>query len=394
MLPRADLNTVKPVGPAEPLIRLEGVGGARQEAFQRSLQTMLGQPMQGQVLSRLTDGSFLVKVGGTSARMLLPPGAQVGSEVPLTLVAINPRPTFQIATSLGGQPAVVYSEAGPALPPGSAATEPPLPSLRAGTDAPLRATAHGAALLGKAPLIPADQLPALDHDSAPASLSDAAKVITSVLAAASKTAPSAILSLAPLVRAPTVEPAKLAAAFRDAIGNSGLFYESHVAEWSDGKRPLAELMREPQMQRAANANAPEAGGRAQAPATDPAIAQLINLQLTAHEQARVAWQGQVWPGQDLQWEINKDAPEGGAGAGGEPEPAWRSAVRLRFALLGEIAATVAMAGDRLHIQLQAGSSDVGRLLREHAGQLSAAMEAAGTPLTSLNIATQPAAPDD
>lgn len=111
MFPPADLRiTVNPVGPVATVQAAEALGDARQEAFQRSLHTLLGQSFKGEVLSKLADGSFLVKVAGTAARMMLPAGAQVGAEVPLTLVALSPRPTFQIGGAQSGAvpPALVY----------------------------------------------------------------------------------------------------------------------------------------------------------------------------------------------------------------------------------------------------------------------------------------------
>ena len=65
--------------------------------------------------------------------------------------------------------------------------------------------------------------------------------------------------------------------------------------------------------------------------TDPAAAQLVNQQLATQEQARVAWQGQVWPGQDMHWEIQKDAPDaerGRAGGDGRTGLAQRAAAAL------------------------------------------------------------------
>src|SRR4051812_39685984 len=99
MLPRADIITVRPVGAAELVSGPAPVGDARQEQFQRSLAGLIGQSVQAEVMSRLTDGSFLVKVADTAARMMLPPGAQVGQRVPLTLVSVSPRPTFQITSA-------------------------------------------------------------------------------------------------------------------------------------------------------------------------------------------------------------------------------------------------------------------------------------------------------
>ncbi|MFZ3285918.1 MAG: flagellar hook-length control protein FliK, partial [Telluria sp.] len=95
MLPRADIITVNPVGRTESLGNTDGAGDARQEAFQRSLAGLFGKALQGEILSKLTDGSYIVKVAGAAARMQLPAGTQVGGQVPLTLVALSPRPTFQ-----------------------------------------------------------------------------------------------------------------------------------------------------------------------------------------------------------------------------------------------------------------------------------------------------------
>ncbi|MES2297841.1 MAG: flagellar hook-length control protein FliK [Pseudomonadota bacterium] len=647
MLPRADIITVTPVDHAEALTPLEGVADARQEAFQRSLAGLLGQSVQAEVLSKLTDGSFIVKFADTSARILLPPGAEVGSKVPLTLVSISPRPTFQIsaAATSEGTGAPLYSEAGPALlpgPAGSAARAEPLvyleggvprtlptaprpgtaaqaesadPQLAApqdGADAPApgllknapgqgagqpaatatqatrasaaqaqaaqgaapadgtaaaqsqelgadaphpqlaehadaadaahatqtpstasaaaaaaraqagakstaatgaqaaadaqasateaaagtltdaaahteseapaavtpprpgaptppagnatntaragapatqatpaapanaatagaaadphasllpaadaayapplaaaasapapaapassakaaeaqRINAAAAALLGKAPLTPANMLPALDPNTTPASLSDTARVLASVLGAAQKSENprTTIVARAPLVGADGVAAEPLARALQDAVGKSGLFYESHVAEWASGQRSLADLRGEPQMQNQA-APASQAGEAApHARASDPATAQFINLQLITHEQERVAWQGQAWPGQPMQWEISRDAPERqGAHEGGEPAPTWRSGVRFRFAALGEVAATVVLRGDQLHIALQSDGGDTLAELRAQAGALAASLEAAGSPLSSLTIDARASAPED
>lgn len=413
MLPRADVITVHPVGRADALVALEGVGDARQEAFQRSLAGLVGKSLTGEVLSRLTDGSYIVRVAGASARMLLPQGARVGAEVPLKLVAVSPRPTFELAQPDGRAASVVYTEAGPPLLPGALGTparaaplqlqetalplasapppdgEAPQPgaaAARQGGEAP-RVLSHAAALLNKAPLVPADRLPALTPNSPPASLSEAARVIGTVLATAREAGSPApaIVARTPLLAAPAPEPQQLAVALKEALSSSGLFYESHVAEWADGKRALGDLVREPQMQRALNSQALDAAARQASPASDPATAQFINQQLHTQEQGRVAWQGQPWPGLPMQWEVQRDAREE-RGRDGEPaEPAWRSGVRFQFALLGEVTANVVLSGGQLQVRVQAASEETGALLRASAASLAGALEAAGTPLAGLDI---------
>jgi hypothetical protein len=389
MLPRADIIAVNPVGRAEALPILEGVGDARQQAFQRSLAGLLGKSMQGEVLSKLTDGSFIVRVAGNAARMQLPDGAEVGAKVTLTLVGLEPRPTFEFG---GGGPAAALAYPDPAAPSAfvnTSAQDGAHPAAAGDPAATARPASYAAALLSKAPLIPADQLPPLTaSDSQPAVLSPAGRMISSVLGAApqSPSPSAALIGTLPLLPAPGAEPARLAAALHDAVGASGLFYESHLGEWSAGARPLATLLREPQMQ-GALAAAPNRPGQTDAAISDPATAQFISQQLSTQEQGRVAWQGQLWPGQDLRWEISRDRPGGGArqDGGGGTEPPWRSGLRFRFPLLGEIAATVVLSGDQLHIDVEAGAGAVRDLLRAHAGALGAALAAAGSPLTSLTV---------
>jgi hypothetical protein len=413
MLPRLDALTVPPVNGVDRIVAAEGVADPRQQALSRSLQTMLGKTMQAEVLSRLADGSFVVRVNGNAARMQLPAGAQVGSEVALKLVGLEPRPTFEY----GGGAGRTYAEAAPAAsaqaqrtpaqPAGLARAADPAPALAleqalataggqraapaAGGGPALRPSSYAAALLSKAPLTPSDQLPALDADSQPAALSQAARTITSVLSVALQSPQGAatVVAKKPLMVTPAntpIEPAKLAESLHQAIGSSGLFYESHLGEWSAGARPLATLLAEPQMQ-GALAAAGVRSGQIEAPITDPATAQFINQQLSTQEQGRIAWQGQLWPGQDLRWEISRDRPGSGARQdGGEAlEAPWRSGVRFRFPMLGEIGATLVLAGDQLHIEVESGAGEVRELLRAHAGALEAALAAAGSPLASLSI---------
>lgn len=370
MLPRDPL-AIPPVARTLAAGGVEAIGDPRQQAFQRALAGQLGKSMQGEVLARLTDGSFVVRVAGTPARMQLPAGAQPGAEIPLTLVALTPRPTFQVGPD--GQAPATFTEAHAALPgfedAGAATARAPL--------------SRAAALLANAPLTPSAQLAGVvADDGSPASLSSAARAIGSMLGAALKAdGATAIIGHAPLAGAPGADPQQLAAALKGAIGGSGLFYESHVAEWAAGGRTLAELAAEPQMQ-AARAGA----GRA-----DAAGAQLVNLQLATHEQGQLAWQGQAWPGQPLRLEIGRDAPdrqrrEGSArGDADDAGGSWQSRLRLRFPLLGEVAASIALSGDQVHVRLEAGSQASGELLRAHAARLTGSLEAAGAPLSSLAI---------
>jgi hypothetical protein len=373
MTPRIGPGGVYPVGQAEPVANIEAIAHTRQLAGQPSLATLLGKSIQGQVLARLEDGSFVVRMNEFAARMPLPAGTQVGSQLPLTLVALTPRPTFQVPM---GQGRTMSTEAGPV--PGGAAfrQDPPLLWIEGRTAAAL--TRSSALYAGAAAMPP----PGAGAEGAHAALSPAGKLLGDVIAAAltNGTPQTAALGRTPLVAAPGADAAQIAAALRQGMEKSGLFYESHVAEWAQGTRTQAELAAEPQ-------------ARGMAPPSDPATAQLINLQLNAHEQARVAWQGQLWPGQEMRWEVERemrerDAPEsdadGRSGHGDGEHASWNSSLTLRFGQLGEVAAKVVLSGGQLHIRLDA--PDATRVLLEAgSSRLSDALDAAGTPLSTLAI---------
>ena len=362
MLPRdsVSLTQVAATRPALP------VGDPRQQAFARALAHLVGQSMPADVLTKLPDGSFVVRINDMAARMPLPQGAQVGTQVPLTLVTVAPRPTFQVQT---GQGAHAFAEAGPPLPEGASPQESTLAYLEGKDAAALTRTA--ALLAGTRGLA---QLPGGAADGANASISTAGKVLGDVIAAAQKaeTQSTAALGRTPLLGGPSLDAGAIAQALKDGLGKSGLFYESHVAEWAEGARTRADLAAEPQ-------------ARGMPPPTDPNTAQFINLQLNAHEQGKAAWQGQLWPGRDMQWDVERDA-SGGQDGGDEANcGTWQSSLRLRFGALGEVAARVVLSGGQLHIRLDAPDTTVGSLLDAHRARLADALDAAGTPLSTLTI---------
>lgn len=374
-LPRIDAQGPRPVGPVDQAHAALPVGDARQEVFDRSMQSLVGRTVPVAVLAKMADGTFLVRVAGNPARMALPEGAQPGTEIPLKVLPGDPRPSFQLTGGLPTTP-LTYSAGAAAPLPGGAELE-QLPTADVAKMAVKGTLPPGAAA-------PAPAALSADPKTAP-QLSPTGRVLGDVMAAVLKQPQQAasVQGSAPIATAPTADPQKLASGLENAIGKSGLFYESHLAEWAGGARPLAELKGEPQM--ATGRQAMEAVKPGVPP--DPATAQMISQQLNTQEQGRVTWQGQLWPGQAMQWDIEKDAPESGRN-GHDQEGAsmpWRSKLTLRFAALGELGASIVLAGDQVHIRLQAASDASGDVLRAHAARLQDALAAAGTPATTLAI---------
>jgi hypothetical protein len=433
MLPRIDAN-VRPVGPSDGAGTGAAVGEGRQVALQKALQGLVGQNVPAQVQSKFSDGSSLVKVADQNVRMMLPADVKVGAEVSLTVLSASPRPTFQLGTGTpgatvvypdGGEPAALPSQNAPATLPGAA----PQPGLARGVIVPgnlpagadpaaetadpataaggraagtagsgsadgVRPQSLGATLLGKAPLTASADLPGLDHTTPQSTLSATARALATVLPAGGQMAQLALIGKTALFGNAAPDTDKLAQKLSETISKSGLFYESHVTEWVKGERPLADLMREPQMQhmqqlqRLAQQSG-EALARVGPGGADLTAAQMVNQQLHTQEQGRVQWHGEAWPGQPMQWEIKRDERDGQRQPDEQAESQeqiWRSGVRFRLPMLGQVAATVTMIGEQVHVQLHTDSDDTAVTLRAYAGQFESAMAAAGATLSSLAIA--------
>lgn len=342
-IPSPGLSAPLPARPAGPV---ERTGDPRLEAFQRTLATMLGSQLPASVLARLGDGSFMVRVADTPVRMMLPPGTQPGAQLTMTVLAASPQPTFGLGDA----------------------------TLH-GTLLPLSANA---ASLATSVAAASSRLLQAGGQAQSADLSPAARLLGQVLKSAAGAPPLASLNPStPLLLRGAPDPAQLAGQLQQAVAKSGLFYESHLAQWAEGKRPLAELMAEPQARQAPGT-----------PPTDASASQLINQQLATHESGQLVWQGQLGPGQPMRWEIGREGDDGGDAAqargGSDDGAAWHSGLRLRFALLGEVEASVSLRGARLHIELLAESGSAS-LLRAEAPRLQEALAAAGNELAALRV---------
>ncbi|HVK94230.1 MAG TPA: flagellar hook-length control protein FliK [Noviherbaspirillum sp.] len=452
MVIRADINGTRPVTPVAASRVTTSLGDTGQETLDKLSRTPLGKVLQAQVLSRLNDGSFMVKVSDAAIRMNLPAGTQAGDALELTLVATHPRPAF-------GLPAAATGSAGHA---------------------------------------------------AETSLSSGARLIGQVLQAAQEQgAPGALVGKAPLVPSPSASPTQVAAALKNTLAASGLFYESHLHQWANGERPLSELMQEPQAKQSsptllaamlrkeapdtaqagtkttdpagtrtqntallsgdphkaadgepnvqgrtapyAAENASQAGklataasdtnerqtdfledklsgsdradtkalanssaraeiavpARMQAAMPTASVPQpgadgllpttstpaniegfssdsvrMIALQLDTLEHRHVAWQGELWPGQPMEWEVTEESPKGN---GGNAEASWQSVVRFELPTLGAVAASIRLTGGRLQVQVRTANEAAIPLLREHGDELASALDAAGSPLDLLTV---------
>ncbi|HZW14160.1 MAG TPA: flagellar hook-length control protein FliK [Noviherbaspirillum sp.] len=369
MLSRAELKPTRPPGSLESSTPIVSSTDPKLEVLRRLNQIGIGREMQAVVESALDDGTYLVKVSDAMARMALPVGTKVGDTLSMVFVAKEPRPTFLLT----------------------------------------------------------------QQGSSTASLSTTARLIDHLLHAAQQEgAPTSVDGKMPLLASGgAFDPKQLAAALQKSLGASGLFYESHLHDWISGTRPLADLKQEPQARFAtaalqtAEPAAQSPGGLdinklashlrelglgaqnlanlisqatrhpgtdadlisqqqlAPLPTVEPEIARLINLQLNTLEHQQFRWHGELWPGRPMEWEVTEDKQ------GGEQEPeeqsSWTSVVRFELPHLGDISATIRLAGDRVHVQVNTADDNSAATLRAHGNLLADALEAAGAPLDSLLV---------
>lgn len=208
-------------------------------------------------------------------------------------------------------------------------------------------------------------------------LSRGADVLTRFLGPFTQT-PSSLQATTPLT-APGMTPQadSLAAALGHQVTASGLFYESHLAQWVRGRYPSARLMNEPQARLAAallgrggqsgstgdSANASNSGSADQPNASttmDPRLATIVRQQAELLATGVFYWQGQAWPNVPMRWQIQEhnenDNPTNDA-----DETTHRTALSLELDSLGSFEARLSVGNGQVHIAAWA-ENGIGREL--------------------------------
>ncbi|MBS0348324.1 MAG: flagellar hook-length control protein FliK [Proteobacteria bacterium] len=266
-----------------------------------------------------------------------------------------------------------------------------------------------------------------------AALSQTGKLI-SFLLTGQPSVPSASLNggqpLLPAAPQTQAAASQLAGQLGTAVTESGLFYEAHQARWLSGQLDTTALRREPQGSMPATpqlptsapqpgntpagvlppevqatlspgreagigsasestssqANALLAGGKADnaAPIAEKLLP-IVHQQLDTLATHQAVWQGQIWPGQMMEWEIeDPSADERGAHDGEEePEPYWNSTLRLTLPSLGGIEARLHLTPAGIAVRLLADDNATREALQSGEPRLADALAAANVPLTGL-----------
>lgn len=283
----------------------------------------VGQQLQGVVQAKISEGLFKVQVAGQALQMRLPGNVQNGDVIKLQVVTTQPRITFSMVAS----------------------TNPLSTPERIG------ATAQILSNLAELPM----ERPVVQQLGSKAVWPAAQQIPDTKL---------------------------LAGALREALGKSGLFYESHQAQWLRGERTIGQLLEEPQNvltgksvllattdQRASSIlgnNISNAQSRPESTSpnlhaanskpvdqSQPIAKELLPLvqqQLHTLEQHHLVWMGQVWPNQQMQWEIQGEPEQQARQQEGRQ---WSTEMELALPKLGNVHARLVFADNGLRLTLHA-----------------------------------------
>ena len=322
MQPANLINTLQALNrSSKPLVTTEPLQVAKLEP---------GQRIQGTIQEQLSPGLFKVQVAGQSTQIPLPGSFQSGNVVELQVISTNPHLTFSLFAS--STPIATQEQI--------SSTSRMLANL---AELPLTRTAIEST--SDRPVWPASGLP--------------------------------------------IDSKQLASALRDALANSGLFYESHQAEWVRGERSTAQLLIEPQNQLLGKQVAPQAADKQ---AVELAVAlqgkelpiakeliTLVQQQLHTLETHQLTWTGQVWPEQQMQWEIQGEPEHQAASA---ETRQWSTELELALPRLGDVHARLIFSQGEVRLNLQAADANATSLFNRYLPQLHQAMSDAGIQLTS------------
>lgn len=289
-----------------------------------------GQRVQATVQEQVSPGLFKVQVAGQSMHMRLPGQLLAGNVLTLKVEATSPRLTFSFVAS-------------------------------------------------STPIATADQISSTSRLLS--NLSELAPVRTLIESSAGH-------AVWPTTgTAPDSKP--LAAALKDALANSGLFYESHQAQWVLGERSTAQLLVEPQNQldKQTDILLPGAATESGLPAESglPIARELVPLvqqQLHTLETHQLTWSGQVWPGQQMQWEI-QGQPEHVSQQPDERQ--WSTEMELALPKLGDVHARLIFAQGGIKLTLQGADENSVALFNRRLPALAMSLADSGVPLTGSVI---------
>lgn len=222
--------------------------------------------------------------------------------------------------------------------------------------------------------VPTFQLLASNNNAlaSQANLSSIAQLIGDVISQANSQGASNRYEAVGVVTKAPHNPQMIAHDLAESISKSGLFYESHLDDLVKGKTNVAALMQEPQNQ-------------VHTPSTE-----LVAQQLSVLEHQRLSWQGEIWKGQPMRWDVQlpvQDDAQAQGHASTEPKEAQAitSQITLHLPQLGKVMANISIQDGRLRVGMQVDNANTLQTLKRHAPSLGQALQSRGQQLEGLQV---------
>ncbi|NNM79867.1 MAG: flagellar hook-length control protein FliK, partial [Gallionella sp.] len=109
---------------------------------------------------------------------------------------------------------------------------------------------------------------------------------------------------------------------------------------------------------------------------------LVQQQLHTLETHQLTWAGQVWPGQQMQWEIHGQPEHHNAP---QDERQWRTEMELALPRLGDVHAQLVFSGSGLKLTLHVADTATATLFNRSLAQLRSALANVNIPLTAAAV---------
>lgn len=337
--------------------------------------------------------------GGSLPQMYSRPGTGIATVASALTNAMAAATSPDAAAPSATQPAMT----------GAPAAKPPLPTGAADAEVPVRVNAPAGAQ--------ASTTAAGEKASSPSGSSAVARfpaALASLLGGDKAAQQTKAVAVAPLFeQMDTLSTAGMAQLLKQAVSRSGVFYESHLAEWSQGSRSLHAIRQEPQAalklpEKLAELGKPTALDNPsiqEAVKTGSAtglrdrelfnlrndsnttqLGQLVHRQLDALDQQQFTWQGMAWPGQPMDWRIEQEKVDQREAQGdGEQFGSWSTSLALELPNLGGLAAKISLSSAGLMIRFQTDSSETADAIDQNQSRLREALTNAGLSLLTFSV---------
>jgi hypothetical protein len=209
-----------------------------------------------------------------------------------------------------------------------------------------------------------------NSDATSASFSPTAFLIDGILKQARAMGVSTTFEAKGVVTRTPQLPKVAAEDLKDAVTKSGLFYESHLGDFAEGFRTLAEIKQEPQSYQHQALNA------------------LLPQQLAILEHQQFAWRGEVWHGQQMDWNIylqdEHKSAHGDRQTTGDQKPI-ASDLTLHLPHLGKVTARLTLVDGRMRISMLAEAEHTVSVLKAQSNDLTDAIEKNGQLLEGFMV---------